>query len=113
VPAYRADPRDENAARTAQVSAWLASLYITDAKALTIGDRVRIDAVIANRPDFATMSDRQLLDYFRSLIPLARRLLKRHVVNTYGSNVLTGVIAQIFQAAGASSTPGQRPSSLA
>ena len=57
---------------------------------------------IAKRPDFGTLSDAQLLDYFRSLRAEARQLFKRHVLNTYGGNVLTSVIAQISQAGGAS-----------
>ncbi len=101
VPPYRADPRDQNAERTAQVSVWLNSLFTTDPKPTTDQDRVRLDALIAQRPDFARMSDAQLLGYFRSLSAEARHLLKRHLVNTFGCNVLTGVIAQICQAVGA------------
>jgi rifampicin phosphotransferase len=102
VPPYRADPRDQNAERSAAVSAWLSSLFTVDPKPVTDQDRVRLDALIAKRPDFATLSDEQLLGYFRSLRPEGRRLLKRHLLNTYGSNVLIGTIAQICQAVGAS-----------
>ncbi len=102
VPPYRVDPRDQNAERSAAVSVWLRSLFTTDPKPVTDQDRVRLDALIARRPDFATLSDAQLLDYFRSLRVEGRRLLKRHVLNTYGSNVLIGTIAQICQAVGAS-----------
>ena len=101
-PPYQPDPRDENAERTTAVSAWLASLFTSDPKALTDEDRARIDAVVAARPDFASMSDASLLACFRSLIDENRLLLKRHVLNTYGCNVLTGVIAQTAQAVGAS-----------
>ena len=101
VPPYRADPRDQNAERTAAVSAWLTSLFTTDPKPVTDQNRLRIDAVIAKRPDFATLSDAQLLGYFRSLRPEARPLLKRHVLNTYGADVLASVIVQICQAIGA------------
>ena len=101
VPPYRADPRDQNAERTAQVSVWLQSLFTSDPKPITDQDRGRIDALIARQPDFARMSDAQLLDYFRSLTGEARRLLQRHLVNTFGCNVLTGLIAQICEAVGA------------
>ena len=47
------------------------------------------------------MSDAQLLGHFRSLTAEARRLLQRHLVNTFGCNVLTGLIAQICQGVGA------------
>jgi phosphohistidine swiveling domain-containing protein len=102
VPAYRADPRDQNAERSAAVSVWLMSLFTTDAKAVTDQDRMRLDALIEKRPDFATLSDAQLLDYFRSLRTEGRRQLKRHALNTFSASVLTGMIAQICQTAGAS-----------
>jgi rifampicin phosphotransferase len=101
VPPYRADPRDQNPERTAQVSVWLQSLFTGDPKLVTDQDRGRLDALIARRPDFTRMSDAQLLGYFRSLTAEARRLLQRHLVNTFGCNVLTGLIAQMCQAVGA------------
>lgn len=102
VPPYRADPRDQNPERTAQVTAWLQSLFTGDPKSVTDQDRRRLDALVAQRPDFTRLSDVQLLDYFRSLTAEARRLLQRHLVNTFGCNVLTGLIAQICQTIGAS-----------
>jgi len=57
VPPYRADPRDQNAERTAQAGVWLASLLTTDPKPVTDQDRGRIDALLGKRPDFATLSD--------------------------------------------------------
>lgn len=101
VPPYRADPRDQNAERTAQVGVWLASLFTTDPKPVTDADRPRIDGLIERRPNIVAVSDVQLLDYFRSLRGEARRLFKRHALNTYGGNVLASVIAQICTAVGA------------
>ena len=101
VPPYRADPRDKNDARMAEVSGWLSSLFTSDPKPLTDLLRVRLDAVIARRPHLATRTDAQLLDYFRSLRGEARILFKRHILNTYGSNVLASTVAQISQAVGA------------
>jgi pyruvate,water dikinase len=102
VPPYRADPRDQNAERSAQGLAWLQSLFTVDPKPATDTDRARLKAIAAARPDFAKLSDQQLLDYFRSLLPEARQVFKRHVLNSYGANVLSGVILQICQVAGAS-----------
>jgi len=102
VPPYKPDPRDVNAERTAQVGAWLTSLFTTDPKPLTDQNRARIDALIARRPVLRTMSDAQLLDSFRSLRAENRPVFKRHLLNTYGCNVLTSVIAQICLAVGAS-----------
>ena len=100
-PPYRPDPRDENTERSEQVSVWLASLPDSDPKKTTDVDRRRVDEVVAKRPDFATLSDAAVLEYFRALIPESQQLLRRHMVNTHGSNVLTGVIAQFCQAVGA------------
>jgi pyruvate,water dikinase len=102
VPPYRPDPRDANPARTAAVSTWLQSLFTTDPKPVTDEDRTRLDAVIAKRPQLAALPDAGLLEYFRSLTAEGRRQFKRHVLNTYGANVLTSVIAQTSQAVGAS-----------
>jgi rifampicin phosphotransferase len=101
VPPYRPDPRDRNEERTAQVSVWLASLFTTDPRPLTDRDRAHLDAILAQRPDAAVRSDAQLLERFRALRPENRRIFKRHLLNTNGCNVLTGVIAQICQAVGA------------
>jgi pyruvate,water dikinase len=102
VPPYRPDPRDENAERTAAVGVWLKSLFTTDPKAVIDQAALCVDAVAAKRPDFAKMSNASLLEYFRSLIGEIRRLVKPHMINTYGCNVLMGTIAQISQAVGAS-----------
>jgi len=101
VPPYRPDPRDQNAERTAAISVWLKSLFTADPKALTDRDGLRVDAVAATRPDLARMSDASLLDYFRSFRAELRHQVKRHMINTYGCNVLTGTIAQLAQAVGA------------
>lgn len=101
VPPYHPDPRDVNAERTAAVGAWLMSLFTDDPRPDTAADRVRLDALLAGRPDFAALSEAQLLGYFRSLRPEARRLFDRHVRNTYGGNVLTSVVAQVSAAVGA------------
>jgi rifampicin phosphotransferase len=101
VPPYRADPRDQNAERTAEVSVWLASLFTTDPRPVTDQERVHLDAVLAERPDFASLSDARMLHYFRSVVPETRGVFQRHVLNSYGANVLASVIAEICHAAGA------------
>jgi pyruvate,water dikinase len=101
VPAYRPHPQDQNAERSAQALVWLQSLFTVDPKPVTDEDRVRLDAIAARRPEFGALSDAQLLEHFRALLPEARRVFKRHVLNSYGANVLASVILQICQAVGA------------
>lgn len=100
-PPYRPDPRDENAQRSAAVAGWLQSLFTVDPKPATEEDRRRLAALIAQRPDLAGLSDAKLLAHLRSLIPEARRQFRRHVLNSYGANVLASLIAQMSQAVGA------------
>ena len=97
VPAYRPDPRDRNAQRAAQGSAWLASLFTVDPLPPTEAIRARLDALVARRPDFASLSDAQLLEHFRSHVEELRIQWQRHVLISSGAMVLTGVIAQICQ----------------
>jgi len=99
-PPYRPDPRDEAPARTAAVGAWLETLFTTDPKPATDADRARLDAVLARQPQLNILSDTQLLAYFRSLVGEVRMGFKRHVLNTYGANVLSSVIAQTAAAVG-------------
>jgi pyruvate,water dikinase len=101
VPAYRPDPRDRNAARAAQGSAWLASLFSVDPLPPIDAIRARLDALVARRPDLAPLSDAQLLEHFRSHIEELRIQWQRHVLTSSGAMVLTGVIAQLCQGADA------------
>ncbi len=100
-PPYQAHARDENAECTAAVAAWLQSLFTTDPKPVTNQDGKRLEALTASRPNLATLSDAELLARFRALTAEGRRQFKRHVLNSYGANVLASVIAQVCQAVGA------------
>ncbi len=100
-PPYQAHARDENAKCTAAVAAWLQSLFTTDPKPVTDQDGKRLEALTASRPNLATLSDAELLAHFCALTAEGRRQFKRHVLNSYGANVLASVIAQVCQAVGA------------
>jgi pyruvate,water dikinase len=101
VPPYRPDPRDRNAERTAQMSAWLASLFTVDPLPPTDANQMRIDALRARQLDLASLTDAELLEHFRSHIDELRIVWKRHVLNSSGANVLTSLIGQICQGIGA------------
>ena len=79
-------------------------LFTTDPKPVTDQDRVRLTAMTAQRPDLVALSDEGLLNCFRSFTAEGGHQFKRHVLNSYGANVLASVIAQMSQAAGASRT---------
>jgi len=100
VPPYRADPRDENAERSAAAGAWLRSLFTDDPHAENLRNRADLATALQERPDPAALSDGELAARFRSLLPRARQLFRQHVRNSYGANVLTGAIFQFCQAVG-------------
>ena len=85
------------------MGAWVASLFTVDPLPPTDADRARLDAFLAARPNLAALSDAHLLDHFRLHIEALRIQWMRHVLNSSGANVLTGVIAQICQEVGATS----------
>jgi phosphohistidine swiveling domain-containing protein len=101
IPPHRPDPRDENPARTAAVGAWLQELFTVDPKPVVDADRRRFDAMRASRPDFAALSDAQLLEYVRSLTSQGRHAFRQQVLTGYGANVVVSFVAQMCQAAGA------------
>lgn len=103
VPPYRPDPRDADPARTEAVTGWLQSLFTVDPRPAADQYRDEVLAMQARRPGFGALSDRALVDHFRSLVPQARKLFEQHVRNTYGANVLTSVVAQLAEVAGAAS----------
>jgi pyruvate,water dikinase len=100
VPPYRPDPRDEDAARTAAVSAWLQELFTVDPKPVVDADRRRFQAMRENRPDLPCLSDTELLQYVRSLTVQGRHAFRQQVLTGYGANVVVSFVAQTCQAAG-------------
>jgi len=101
VPPYRADPRDVNAARTAQAGSWLQTLFTSDPKPMTDADGRHLAGLSEPERCLAGGSPAELLANFRSLTFEARRQFRRHVLNSYGANVLVSLIAQICQAVNA------------
>jgi pyruvate,water dikinase len=101
VPPYRPDPRDANPERSAQVTSWLQGLFGGDPRLDTGQDGLRLEVLRAQRPALAALTEVQLLQRFRSLRPEGRLQFRRHVLNSYGANVLSSVIAQTCAAIGA------------
>lgn len=98
---YRPHPRDEDPACTERMVAWMGSLFgATDVPELAEHTR-RIDQVVAERPDLATLSDAELVERYRSLVPEMRPVFATHIVHLYASNIIAGLIAQVGAAVGA------------
>jgi rifampicin phosphotransferase len=92
---------DEDPACTERMVAWMGSLFsATDVPELAEHTH-RIDEVVAARPDLTTLSDAELVDRYRSLVPEMRPVFATHIVHLYASNIVAGLIAQVGAAVGA------------
>ncbi|MBC2637624.1 MULTISPECIES: PEP-utilizing enzyme [unclassified Rhodococcus (in: high G+C Gram-positive bacteria)] len=100
VPPYQPNPLDENPECTARMGEWMNSLFTATSLPEIDEHRRHIDRVIAERPDLTTLTDAELLARFRDLVPQMRKIFSTHMVQTYGSNIVTGTIAQAAAAAG-------------
>jgi pyruvate,water dikinase len=92
VPPYEPQPGDESPVHTGRVQKtleWI--LTATDLPEL-VDDQRKMAELRANRPDFAGLSDKQIIEYFRSLQPEVRRLFCTHVFISWCSTVPLGII---------------------
>ena len=99
-PPYEPEAWHENEAATARLGEWMASVMaITDLPELR-DDRALADAVRAARPDLGTLTDEQLVERARGLVPTIRQLFRRHLAVTAGSSIGPGVLGAIAAAVG-------------
>jgi pyruvate,water dikinase len=97
---YAPHPDDENAACTERMVAWMGSLFAATGVPELDEHRRRIDRVVAERPDLRTLSDTELFQRYRSLVPEMRPVFATHMVHLYASNIVAGLIAQVGEAVG-------------
>ena len=100
IPDYVAQPGDENEARTAEIGRWIAQMFQQDDLPELRADANRVDAIVTGRPDFATLSDRELLARARAMIPEYRALFERHIQISSVSGLGIGTVAGVCQAIG-------------
>ncbi len=99
-PPYEPEPWHENPAATERVGRWMAG--VVGAQDLT---ELRDDRELANsirdaRPNLSTLTDGELVERARSLIPHIRHLFRRHLAVTAGSSIGPGILAAIAEAMG-------------
>ncbi len=97
---YAPHPGDENEHCTENMVAWMGSLFSATEVPELAEHRVRIDTVIAERPDLTGLTDKELVQRYRSLVPEMRPVFATHIVHLYASNIITGLLAQVGEAVG-------------
>jgi pyruvate,water dikinase len=99
-PPYQPEPWHENPAATERVGVWMGGVVgatdlpeLRDDRALALAERV-------GRPDLSLLTDSQLVQRARSMIPLGRQLFRRHLAITAGSSIGAGILAGVTAALG-------------
>ncbi len=101
VPPYVPRDGDKSAVHTERLGAMLGGLFTTTEYPELTAMRAEIEALRSSRPDFAAMSDAELIGFTRDLCAAHwERLWTRHIVATYHSMIPTGAIAGICAAVG-------------
>ncbi|HEY5852624.1 MAG TPA: PEP-utilizing enzyme [Aldersonia sp.] len=97
---YAPHPDDENEQCTERMVAWMGSLFGASELPELAKHRSRIDTIVAQRPDLTRLSDQELVERYRSLVPEMRPVFATHIVHLYASNVIIGLLAQLGEAVG-------------
>ncbi|MGD9704762.1 MAG: PEP-utilizing enzyme [Acidimicrobiia bacterium] len=100
VPPYVPEPWHENAAATARMGEWMASVLAAEDLPDLRVDRDEADRIRAERPDLAKLSDEALLERARSLVPVVRQFFRRHLAITAAASIGPGILAGIAGAMG-------------
>jgi pyruvate,water dikinase len=103
IPPYEEQPGDVRPDLSEKIGATFGWVFaqgsLSDLTELT-DHRNETIALRANRPDFSTMSDRELWDLYMSLVPQHRKYFAQHLFTTYMATVPVGAIAAVATAVG-------------
>lgn len=97
---YAPHPDDENEQCTEKMVAWMESLFGATGVPELAEHRARIDQIVTERPDLTALSDHELIERYRALVPEMRPVFATHIVHLYASNIITGLLAQVGDAVG-------------
>ncbi len=100
VPPFVAEDWHENPAASERMGAWMMRVLTAEDLPELRADRDLADSIRSSRPDLSALSDQQLLDRARSLIPTVRSLFRRHLAVTAASSIGPGVLNAVAGALG-------------
>ena len=103
IPPYQEQPGDqrpEASERIATTFMWALSKHsINDLDDMN-NERAETKRIAAERPDLASLTERQLWDRYEQLLPVHQRLFGRHIFTTYMATVPVGIISAVATAVG-------------
>ncbi len=99
VPPYVAEDWHDSPENTAKMGAWMQAVLTVDLDVL-LDDQAEANRIRAERPDLGRLTDHQLVERARGLLPAIRRLFERHLTVTAGASIGPGILAAIAEALG-------------
>jgi rifampicin phosphotransferase len=103
IPPYEEMPGDVRPEMTEKIGStfgWVFAQQSLDDLTELTDDRVETKALRVNRPDLSALTDEQLWDRFREMLPLHRKMFAHHLFTTYMATVPVGVITAVATAVG-------------
>ncbi len=101
VPEFIPGPGDDRPELTEKIGATFQWTLTTPDLPDVAADEQMVNALRANRPDLAAMSDRELIDYFFQLMDdHFGQLFAQHIYITFLASVPMGIIAKVAEAVG-------------
>jgi pyruvate,water dikinase len=89
------------------MGAWMGSILSVPDVSANARHKADIDQIVAARPDLARLTTAELLARAITLTQQLRPVFATHIVNLYGANVVTGLLAQCCDAVGRGDLAGQ------
>jgi len=103
IPPYEEAPGDVRPDLSEKIGAtfgWLFSQHSLDDLTELSDDRAETKALRVNRPDLGSLSNAQLWERFRDMLPIHRKMFAHHLFTTYMASVPVGVISAVATAVG-------------
>ena len=94
-PPYAAQPTDESPAHTERVMQTIGWVLTQETLTDLLDDQRMVDELVASRPDFSAMGNREILEWARSHMEGFRHLFGQHIFISYAATVPVGMVSQI------------------
>jgi pyruvate,water dikinase len=99
-PPYEPKPTDESPANTERINQTMGWVLTAEGLPDLLEDQAMVDDLVANRPDFASLTDQDIIEWARSHMAQFRHLFAQHIFISYCSTVPLGIIQGVTAAIG-------------
>ncbi|HEX3090744.1 MAG TPA: hypothetical protein VHQ23_18975, partial [Ilumatobacteraceae bacterium] len=103
IPPYEemaGDIRPDLSEKIGGTFAWVFGQQSLDDLTELTADRAETKALRVDRPDLSSLTDQQLVDRYREMLPIHRRMFAQHIFTSYMATVPLGVITGVATAVG-------------